>query len=177
MAAEHRELAERMPEFLSAEQTRAFGQLLSQQLESLRNHTQQLRRTAGIALEEVLDTEDAERERLGNTQLQFTLRINGSAFTKTVTSTRGNAVTFETPAGLWVEAQPQQSRPDRLQVEVWFYESAGDTRRLVGQTYVSASITNPRQHPELEQVGSGSNTVLRGRKAYVLACSVEATYL
>ena len=185
MEAADREMLERLPQVLSPAQVRAYSEQQAAQLASLRARNEQLRREVGAEATEFSPAEEFAAQS-ADLRLQINLTINGKA-SSTTSTTRGAAVSFAAPEGLWVEAEPTLLDSNNLSLELRFYESAPGGRRLVGRTMNRPSLTNVPAAAASGGNGyatfnafNGFNSmkvVLRGRKAYLLELGVTATYL
>jgi len=184
-----REMLERLPQVLSPEQTRAFGARQARQLAELRARTDVLRRDAGVGANELLAPEESPPLN-ANLRLQINLNVNGTASNRTVT-TRGTAVGFAGPEGLWVEVEPTLLDAENLSVELRFYESARGGRRLVGRIGTRPTLANAPSPTAQSADGplasvraaggfrgfKSTRSVLHGRKAFLLELGVTASYL
>jgi hypothetical protein len=152
---------------------------LQQDVDSLLRWTGQQRRELGIDPQAQLE---APPQRTPpppapdrTVRLMLTLHINGKKFTKTITSTRGAAVSFDGPEGLWLQTRPYLITADALMVEIKVFEPTEGGRRMIGRTGGSAELVDPSRQ---SAVGSStSGTIFFGRKGYDVTCSVTASYL
>lgn len=136
-----------------------------------------LRRDTRVAPSELLAPEEPPALS-ADLRLQFELSVNGSASNTTAT-TRGAPVSFAGPEGSWVEAEPHLLDVDTLCVELRFYETGTDGRRLAGSTLLRPNSHFSSGAPDSARpdVMDARLSVLRGRKGYLLDLRVTATYL
>jgi hypothetical protein len=181
--AENRQLLARLAQLLNAEQLERYTQLQEQRLAPVRSRFAQLRTELGIGAEEELPPNAPElqletKDSSGNTELKVRVRINGKEVTKTLKSRGGRSVSFTGPEALTVEVQPALTRPNTLKVEIKFYESVRGTRRLIGESSSYQLFGAAPTGPVAALNGpAGSQSLLRGRKAYLYDWHVSARRL
>jgi hypothetical protein len=176
---EHRELLARVASLLRPEQLQVLATQLQRDVDSLLRWTRQRRHELGIDPQAQLEAPTPRTppppalER--TVRLMLTLHINGKNFTKTITSTRGAAVSFDGPEGLWLQTRPYLITADALRVDIRVFEPVEGGRRMIGRTCGSTELVDPSRQ---SAVGSStSRTILFGRKGYDVTWSITASYL
>jgi hypothetical protein len=182
--AANQRILEKLAEFLSREQLAEYARLQDAGIARMRERSEELRVALGLGPEEELPTDTPQPQLevpapAGNTELRMRVRINGLEVTKTLTSRGGRSVRFTGPQALTVEVLPSLTAPNTLKVDVRFYESVRRGRRLVGQSASYQLLGPAPARPLVAMVGapSGSQSLLRGRKAYLYDWSVSARRL
>lgn len=107
------------------------------------------------AAAQVADTPAPAAQRIDELQLQLRERLSAA------------------PEGLWAEAQPLGRGREVRRVELRFSESARGTRRLVGEVIAVALFPTPTS----SWLSASCDTVLHGRKAYLIDCSITCAKL
>jgi hypothetical protein len=179
MEADTRELLQRLPQILDREQVRAYARREAREVERILEQAQQQRSRAGLGPEVPLDVEDVPAPTLtADTRLQLRVRINGVEINQTLTSKSGGSVSFEGPEGLLMEARPRLYGSSRLVVTLQAYEPTAGAQRPIGRAETSPQITNPQQRLAYPGLGATNrDSLLRGRKAYVLNWDAKVTFL
>jgi hypothetical protein len=174
-----RELLQRLPQILDPEQVRAYARREAREVERILEQAQQERTRAGLGPEVPLELEDAPTPTLSaDTRLQLRVRINGVEIKQTLTSMNGGAVSFEGPQGLLMEARPRLYGSTQLVVTLQAYEPTAGAQRLIGRAETTPQITNPQQQLTYPGLGATNrDSLLRGRKAYVLNWDAKVTFL
>src|SRR5262249_55457294 len=157
-------------------------------LAAKRQYLRSLRQQAGLDPDQPLDQvyqRPKQPQVLKAARMQWTLQvvINKRVQDMTFTSRSGEAVQFETPEGLLVDAKANAYDNERMQVRLTVYERGEGTRHRIGDLEGSgplrtASDTGALSIPadpvaKLKVSGiSGSSTVLAGSRGYALTISV-----
>jgi hypothetical protein len=171
-------LLRELSKVLTAEQVQAYSQQQAEDLQQLRSREQSLRHDSGLDAEEHLQGYGGKPAPAvfitGNVKLKIRVRVNGNEVTKVATSKRARAVTFSGPAGLWVSAQPALIGSSTLKIELELYEKVGGARRLLGASSSYQIFGMPERDGSVMN-GGGAQSLLRGRKAYLLDWSASAS--
>ncbi len=180
MEADTRELLQRLPQILAPEQLRAYARREARELEQMFEQARQQRSRAGFGPDEPLDLEAAPppAKFTADTRLQLRVRINGVEVNRTLTSKGGGAVSFEGPQGLLMEVSPRLYDSSQLVVTLQAYEPTTGAQRPIGRAEISPQITNPQQQLAYPGLGATNrDSLLRGRRAYVLNWDATVTFL
>jgi hypothetical protein len=180
MEADTRALLQRLPQILAPEQVRAYARREAREVEQMFEQARQQRSRAGFGPDEPLDVEAAPppAKFTADTRLQLRVRINGVEVNRTLTSKSGASVSFAGPQGLLMEARPRLYDSSRLVVTLQAYEPTAGGQRPIGRAEISPRITNPQQQLAYPVLGATNrDSLLRGRKAYVLNWDAKVTFL
>jgi hypothetical protein len=185
---QQRELLQSTAKFLNNSQLAMLEKVEAANLAARRQNLRSLRQQAGLDPDQPLDQvyqRPNQPRVLKAAPMQWTLQVvvNQRLQDMTFTSRSGETVSFETPAGLLVDAVATAYDNERMQVSLTMYERGEAKRHRIGDLDASgplraATNTDPLSIPvdplaKLKISGiSGSSTVLAGSRGYALTFSV-----
>lgn len=165
-------LRQRAAEFLTPPQLAALAQMNKEKADNLQKWIEGARARAGLSAEIPEQPETTEPPAptpiAGNVKLAVKLIVNGEPTHYTDTVGNGEAVTFRSAEGLFVEVQPTVYDDDGFDVRVLYYEpDSRGGRRQIGQGGQMGIVTRDNQP------GGTGGTVIVGNKGYAIELTTK----
>ncbi len=159
---------------LTVQQAEVFAAQQQLEVDRARAERERDRRALGLSLDEPLPQPVAAPVLTANLRLQLELDVNATHTAQTLRSVRGASVSFAGPEGLWVQARPALIDRDTLELELRFFETRNNERRLLGCTAIDSRVGSAGK-PASYQTGRTA-TVFVGRKGYAVGWTYSASY-